>query len=248
MTFPDYFFAIHLDRCRSTSEYIRTNLPRLAADLPLVVNADGQEAGRGREGRSWHSPPGLGIYSTFAFRLSDHRRLPFLSLAAGIAVADALAGWTGAEFSLKWPNDVLAAGRKIAGILCENMVFAERVTCLVGIGINLNQRPEDFPPELRKRALSLRLLTGREWPVAEGRERLAAGMAAWLRRLEADSPETVLSRARHLSRPFLGREIRFHHQGRILGGIFCGLAADGGLLLKMKGGEERVFHDGEISI
>jgi BirA family biotin operon repressor/biotin-[acetyl-CoA-carboxylase] ligase len=246
MTCPDHFRAIHLDRCRSTNEYIRKNLPRLAGDLPLVVSANAQVAGRGREGRGWYSAPGLGIYTTFAFQLADHRRLPLLSLAAGIAVADVLAGWTGLEFALKWPNDVLAAGRKIAGILCENMVFAERVTCLVGIGINVNHHVEDFPGELRERAGSLRMLTGAGWPLAEGRERLAAGMAAWLRRLEADPPDAILSRARLLSRSFLGREIRFHYQGRILSGTFCGLAADGGLLLKMAGQDKKVFHDGEI--
>ena len=92
-----------------------------------------------------------------------------------------LRAWTGMEFALKWPNDVLAGGMKVAGILCENMVAGEKITCLVGIGINVNQLAEDLPAELRQRAASLRLLSGREWPLDEGRDRLAA----WLGRMAA---------------------------------------------------------------
>jgi BirA family biotin operon repressor/biotin-[acetyl-CoA-carboxylase] ligase len=246
-TFPERFNAIHLGRCRSTNEYIRTNLPRLRKDLPLMVSAAGQLEGRGREGRCWYSAPDLGIYVTFAFTLADRGSLPLLSLTAGVAVADMLAGWTGEEFALKWPNDILAGGRKIAGILCENRIAAEQVTCLVGIGINVNHGREDFPAELRERAGSLRLLTGDLWPLAEGRERLAVRMAAWLRRLEAGRRAAILRRARRLSRSFLKQEIRFHQQGRILRGTFCGLAADGGLLLKVAGQDEKVFYDGEIT-
>jgi len=245
-TSPERFRAIHLGRCRSTNEYIKTNLPRLGRDLPLMVSAAAQLAGRGREGRGWHSPPGLGIYATFAFTLAD-RLLSLLPLAAGVAVAGMLADWTGEEFALKWPNDILGRGRKIAGILCENMVNAERVTCLVGIGINVNHGAEDFPEDLRERAGSLRLMTGRECPVGAGRERLAASIDAWLRRLETGSPEPILSRARHLSRSFLDREIRFQQQGRILRGTFRGLAADGGLLLDVAGRDEKVFYNGEIT-
>ena len=211
-----------------------------------MVSAAAQLAGRGREGRGWHSPPGLGIYATFAFALPD-RLLSLLALTAGVAVADMLAVWTGGEFALKWPNDILSGGRKIAGVLCENMVFAERVTCLVGIGINVNHGAGDFPEELRQRAVSLRLLTGGPWPLADGRGRLAASMDAWLRRLETGRPEDILRRARHLSRSFLDREIRFQQQGRSLRGIFRGLAADGGLLLDVAGRDEKVFYNGEIT-
>ncbi|HEX7503434.1 MAG TPA: biotin--[acetyl-CoA-carboxylase] ligase [Acidobacteriota bacterium] len=244
-TCPEYFHAIHLGRCRSTNEYVRTNLPRLARDLPLMVSAAAQTEGRGREGRGWYSAPDLGIYATFAFTLAE-RFLSFLSLAAGVAVADMLAGWTGGEFTLKWPNDVLGAGRKVAGVLCENIVASGQVTCLVGIGINVNHGPEDFPEELRERAGSLRLVTEQSWPLADGRARLAASMAAWLQRLAAGRPDAILTRARRLSRSFLGREIQFHKQGRILRGTFRGLAADGGLRLEVAGQDEQVFYNGEI--
>jgi len=246
-TSPDPFHFIRLGCCRSTSDHIKENFARLEKDLPLMVSADSQSGGRGREDRGWSSAPGLGLYATFAFRLAAARGLPLLSIASGVAVADMLNAWTGWEFTLKWPNDILAGEKKIAGILCENMVKGEKVTCLVGIGINVNQQEGDFPEDLRGRAGSLRQLTGREWPVPDGGERLAVSMDAWLRRLETGRPEAILRRARHLSRSFLGREIRFHQQGRILRGTFRGLAADGGLLLEVAGQEEKVFYNGEIT-
>lgn len=210
-----------------------------------MVSAGAQTSGRGREGRGWFSAPGLGLYVTFAFRLADSRRLSLLSIVSGVAAADMLAGWTGWEFILKWPNDILGSGKKVAGILCENMVAGETVTCLVGIGINLNHGPEDFPVELQATAASLRTLTGKEWPVAEGRERLAAGMAAWLRKLERN-PDLVIDRARDLNRLFMGKEISFHHRGATCLGICRGLAADGGLKLETAAGKLKVFYSGEI--
>jgi BirA family biotin operon repressor/biotin-[acetyl-CoA-carboxylase] ligase len=157
-----------------------------------------------------------------------------------------LSAWTGMEFDLKWPNDVLGRGRKVAGILCENMVVGEQVTCLVGIGINLNHLPGDFPPELGQRAASLRMLSGTEWPLDESRERLAACLADWLRRLAAGEAGAVLDRARVLGRSFLGREITFRQGGNDRRGICRGLAADGGLLLETAAGEEKILYSGEI--
>ncbi len=246
-TFPDGFNTFHLDACVSTNDYLKQNITRLEADFPLMVSAGSQSGGRGRENRGWFSAPGLGIYATFAFTLAGPGGLSLLSTAAGVAVADTLRGWTGETVALKWPNDVLAGGKKIAGILCENMVAGEKITCLVGIGVNVNHRRDDFPPELRERAGSLRLLTGREWPLAEGRERLAASLAGWLRRLEAGGATALLRRARSLSRSLLGKTIAFHHQGRLWQGIFRGLAADGALRFETEDGGERTFHSGEIA-
>jgi len=246
-TSPERFHSLRLEHCRSTNDYVRENLARLQAELPLMVSSGAQSSGRGRENRGWFSPPGLGLYATFAFRLADPRGLSLLSLVSGVAVCDMLAAWTGREFVLKWPNDVLGDGKKVAGILCENMISGEAATCLVGVGVNLNHLGEDFPAELRIRAASLRMLAGGEWPVAAARERLAAVMASWLRRLAAGDGGAVLERARELSRSFLGREIGFHRQGGTHRGVYRGLADDGGLRLQTDGGEETVFYGNEIS-
>jgi BirA family biotin operon repressor/biotin-[acetyl-CoA-carboxylase] ligase len=245
-TCPDHFNRIHLVACASTSDYLKQNIASLEADFPLMVSAAAQSAGRGREDRGWSSPENLGIYATFGFLLPDHRALPLLSLAAGVAVTGMLEGWSGGSFTLKWPNDVLAAGKKISGILCETVVKGERIVCLVGIGVNVNQRLDDFPPELRERAVSLHQLTHREWPIAEGLELLAESMVSWLRKLTAERGSEIVRRARDLSRSFQGQPISFHHQGRIEQGIFLDIAQDGGLRLDVPGAGEKVFYSGEL--
>jgi BirA family biotin operon repressor/biotin-[acetyl-CoA-carboxylase] ligase len=245
-TYPERFRHIHLTACPSTNDHVREHLDRLEAGFPLMVSAEAQTAGRGRENRSWSSAPKLGIYATFGFLLPDSRSLSLLSTACGVALAGMLENWTGEKFALKWPNDVLAAGRKIAGILCETIVKAEHVVCLAGIGVNVNHDSGDFPGDLRDRAGSLKMLTGREWPLAEGYARLAACMASWLQKLLRDERAAIIDRARQLSRPFLGRPIQFHHQGKIEQGIFLDIADDGGLRLKLPGGEQKTFYSGDF--
>ena len=242
---PDYFNKIHLAVCESTSDYIRQNLSRLEANFPLMVTASTQLSGHGRDGRGWFSAPDLGIYATFAFHLGAGSGLPLLAITSGVAVAEMLGSWTKREFALKWPNDVLADGKKIAGIICENMVKAEKITCLVGIGINVNHQAGDFPSDLQERAGSLKTLTGVTWPVAAGSGRLATALAARLKKLENGQLTGILRQARRLSRSFLQRQISFHYQGQILRGEFCGLAADGALLLKVAGKKTKAFYSGE---
>ena len=181
-----------------------------------MVSAVVQTAGRGRGSRSWSSPENLCIYATFGFFLPEKKGLSLLSIVSGVAVISMLESWTGRSFALKWPNDIMAGEKKIAGILCETIVKGDRIICLVGIGVNVNHGPDDFPPELRERAGSLRLLTGTEWRVAGGRERLAASMAHWLEKLVADDRAGIMDRARDLSRSFLGQTVSFHHQGEMV--------------------------------
>lgn len=244
--YPERFKQIHLDECASTNDHIKENIARLEVDFPLMVSAGAQTAGRGREDRGWSSPPNLGIYATFGFVLPDRRALSLLSITCGVALIDMLAGWTSEAFVLKWPNDVLAAGKKIAGILCETIITADKVICLAGIGVNVNQDSGDFPDDLRNRAGSLKMLTGVEWPVQDGRDRLAASMVSWLRILQGADRSGIVSRTRQLSRPFLGQAISFHHQGRLTQGIFVDIAPDGALLLKLADGEKKAFYSGEL--
>ena len=119
----------------------------------LVVIADRQLAGRGSHGRSWHSPPGLGLY--FSVLLSGSPQ--GMAWAGALAVRDAVSPV--AAPTLKWPNDLLLDGRKIAGVLVEHRTGWNAV----GIGINVHHQPDDFPPDLRASAGSLEQITGREW-------------------------------------------------------------------------------------
>ncbi len=133
-------------RCGSTMDEARV---RALAGAPegLVVVADEQTAGRGTKGRTWHSPPGTGLYATFLFRPAAEPTL--LPLAVGLAVLRAAAE-TAPAVRLKWPNDLVWEGRKIAGVLCEGGPDGSGGRfVLAGIGINVGQTEEDFPPSSR---------------------------------------------------------------------------------------------------
>ena len=118
-----------------------------------VILADRQTAGRGRLGRSWLSLPGVGIWCTAVLGEND----PGLTVAAALAVHDAIASTC--EPKIKWPNDILVAGKKVCGILVERK---NEVTAL-GIGINVHQQETDFPEELWDKAGSLEQITGAAW-------------------------------------------------------------------------------------
>ncbi|HXQ22123.1 MAG TPA: biotin--[acetyl-CoA-carboxylase] ligase [Candidatus Acidoferrales bacterium] len=121
-----------------------------------VVIAETQTKGRGRLGRAWVSPPFRNLYLSIIVRppiaTAD---APQLVLVAGLAVAETVREWT-ARAAIKWPNDVLVDGRKVAGILTEMDDDDDRVRfVIIGIGVNLNSVATDFPPELRDKAVGL---------------------------------------------------------------------------------------------
>jgi BirA family biotin operon repressor/biotin-[acetyl-CoA-carboxylase] ligase len=127
-----------------------------------VVLADEQTAGRGRFDRSWVSPPGVNLYFSLILRPALATvDAPLLTLALGLAVAEALRQGAGVACDLRWPNDVLLGGKKCCGILTELAAEGDRVRHVIaGIGVNVNQA--EMPAELAATATSLRLETGRE--------------------------------------------------------------------------------------
>ena len=135
---------LHLRAIGSTSDRAR-ELAAAGAPHGTLVTTDHQVAGRGRQGRTWTTPPRLALTMSLVLR----EVTPLLPMAAGVAVADAV----GAAAAIKWPNDILIDGRKVAGILAE--ARPREGWAILGIGINVALRPDDFPPELRDRAGTL---------------------------------------------------------------------------------------------
>lgn len=150
----------------STNSYAMQEAEAGAAD-GSVYFADEQSAGRGRGAHAWASPPGSGLYVSILLR---PRIAPadilWLSLAAGLAVREAVRSITSLEADLRWPNDLLFGRKKFCGILTELNAEVTRVRhAVIGIGINVHQ--ENFPGELRAMATSLHIETGRAWPRQE---------------------------------------------------------------------------------
>jgi BirA family biotin operon repressor/biotin-[acetyl-CoA-carboxylase] ligase len=207
-----------------------------AVDGTAIVAAS-QTAGRGRRGRRWEDEPGASLLVSIIVRPSrPPREWPRLSFAAALAVADMLAEVAGLPARLKWPNDVLVGGRKIAGILLESR--SGLAVVVVGIGVNLAQR--DFPPALADRATSVVLQA--HAPV-DGEVALAAlldAFARWRARLEGEGFATLRQRWLALS-DTIGRSVR----GDGWQGEAVDLDEDGALLLRAGGGLQRVVA-GEI--
>lgn len=163
----------------STNVRIR-QLSREGAPHGTVAVAGAQTEGRGRRGRIWQSPPDSGIYMSILLRPDiDPDRAPMLTLAAACSTAGALDRWKkGASVQIKWPNDIIINGRKVAGILTEMNVRGGRIDYVaVGIGINVNRR--EFPEELQDKATSLYL----EWGCPVQRAYVVASV---INHLEAD--------------------------------------------------------------
>jgi len=152
-----------------------------------VVCADSQTGGRGRLGRRWESPPGVNLYFSLLLRppLSP-LHAPQLTLVTAIALAAAVEECSGLQARLKWPNDLYLEGRKAAGILAEMSADPDRLRhVVVGVGLNVNAEPGDFPEEIRGKATSLREQAGRTF-------RRVEVLAAFLDSF-ADSYEVFLS-------------------------------------------------------
>jgi BirA family biotin operon repressor/biotin-[acetyl-CoA-carboxylase] ligase len=131
----------------------------LADDEPegAIAVAEEQSEGRGRLGRSWHAPAGTSLLFSLLLRPGvESSRLPELSLVAGGAVAEAIADVTGVDPAIKFPNDVLIGGRKVAGVLAES----SEGRVVLGVGINVNQTLEQLPSGAQTEPTSLQLVLG----------------------------------------------------------------------------------------
>lgn len=158
----------------STNDRAR-ELASEGAPAHITVVAEEQTTGRGRKGRLWSSPPGLGLWMSTVLRPPAPEGRSLVPILVGLAVCRAAESVAGVECALKWPNDVLVGERKVAGVLCE----ATGGAVVAGIGVNVAQRTEDFPPELRDGAVSLE--TVREGVVS--RAGLAGALTGELRAL-----------------------------------------------------------------
>jgi BirA family transcriptional regulator, biotin operon repressor / biotin---[acetyl-CoA-carboxylase] ligase len=207
--------------------------------LPLLVVADQQTEGRGRGSNRWWSGPGSLTFSLLLDGKSWGEAVasgPIVSLAAAVAVAETVVPLLpGRPVGIHWPNDVYAAGRKLAGILVE--VVASRYF-VVGIGLNVNNSVRNAPDELRESAAALVDLSR----ATHDRTALLAAVLRRLSELLADSPGSRDRVARLADVLCLqhGRTLTVDYHDRVVRGVCAGIAADGALLLDTAHGRERL--------
>lgn len=219
-----------------------------AAGAPAgaVVVADAQTRGRGRRGRGWHTPPGGALALSLVLRPAwPAGRLTLLPLAAGVAVARAAGRAAAVRCGLKWPNDVLVRGRKLAGILVEVLGPDPAAAGVVlGIGVNLNLPLHRFPPDVRERATSLLHESGAPVRRPAFARELLSELDVWIDALDRE-PDAVLAAWRGLS-VTLGREVEVVHGAETVRGKAVDVDATGALILETASGERRLVA-GEVT-
>jgi BirA family biotin operon repressor/biotin-[acetyl-CoA-carboxylase] ligase len=232
----------------STNDVIE-KLARDGVKEGVVVFAESQTRGRGRLGRKWLSPGQKGLWFSVLLR-PDLRpqEATQLTVAAATALVRAIALQTGLKPEIKWPNDILIRNRKVAGILTEMSAELDHVKhVILGIGVDVNLNPGEFPPELRKLATSLKIETGG----TTSRSELAAAI---LRELENDYARVCSGHFAAVADEWeencstLGRQVGIRIGHRQIRGRVESLGEDGALLLRTEHGHiERVI-SGDVTL
>jgi BirA family biotin operon repressor/biotin-[acetyl-CoA-carboxylase] ligase len=234
---------IYLTQTGSTQNAARAEAERGAPEGTAVL-AEEQTGGRGRLGRPWVSPAGKNLYVTIIMRpLTEHLRT--LSIVAPLAVAEALEGAAGLTCRIKWPNDVLVGGRKIAGVLTETTLAGAAVKyALVGIGVNVNLDAATVP-EIADIATSVRRELGRE---VSREEVLAALLNAFEARYRDAQEGDAAFRAWRSRLETLGRRVRATMGERMEEGIAEDVDAQGSLLIRRDDGSLATVEAGDVTL
>lgn len=229
----------------STQDYAK-HLAQNGCPEGTTVIAERQTCGRGRLGRKWESPPG-GLYFSIVLRpplsLLEATRIP---LVAGVVLARALEQYAAVQPRLKWPNDILIAGRKAAGILSEMSAEMELLHWVVlGIGINIDAKPSDFPKEIGSIATSLR--PGESDAVDRVRlfQDILFQLEDSLARFQVEGFEPFLMLWTEMN-DTLGRDVRIADGREMIEGRALEIDADGALVLECRDGSKRRVTTGEV--
>lgn len=241
--------GIHYYREVGSTNEIARELGEQGAPAGTVVVAEAQVQGRGRLRRSWWSPPEKGIWMSVLLRPGlPPGEVFLLSFATAVAVARAIGSLLPLEVRIKWPNDILVGGKKVAGILLEIKAELDQVHYVVaGIGLNANQEEVDFPSELRSRATSLRQAFGR--PVSRvhlAREILTSLEEEYLS-LGHGGRERLWQEWRQFD-VTIGRQVEVVTGTEVYAGLATGITPEGKLVLKLPGGEVAEFAAGDVTL
>ena len=259
---PDRLMADHVVACMGERDVVGSTVrvlgetsstnevafrwARAGAREGTTVLTEHQSHGRGRMGRSWQASRGSSLLlSVLLHPPGPPARQTRLTILAAAALTRAIEGLVGEAPSVKWPNDILVEGRKMAGILTEVCADSDgSCRAVVGIGLNVNQSEADFPPELHATATSLRLWTGREWNRNEVAARLLVEMDSLYRMMRRGEFFRVLAQWRERCAT-LGESVTLRLGHGTLHGVAEALEEDGSLLLRTAEGNLERIHAGD---
>lgn len=238
---------IHFFDCVESTNTLAKEMANSGAPHGTVLIADRQTAGRGRLGRSFLSPGGMGIYMSVILRYDcQATELMHLTCACGVHLCNAVESVLQVRPDIKWINDLVYHKKKLAGILTELVFTGNQICAIVGIGLNCSQKPEDFDPQIRNIATSARMITGQQ----PNRGQLIAQM---LRELHAMDLR-LLTHKHALMAQYredcitLGQSISILQNEAVRHGTAMDILPDGALLVRFDDGSESAVNSGEVSI
>ncbi|HEX5606942.1 MAG TPA: biotin--[acetyl-CoA-carboxylase] ligase [Candidatus Binatia bacterium] len=230
----------------STNIHARMLAEQGAAEGEFVI-AEAQTHGRGRLGRRWESPPGVNLYFSVILRprfLPVHA--PQTTLMAAVALAETIVPLIEQAPVIKWPNDILVNGRKLAGVLSEATCDSERIEFVIlGIGLNLNYRAVSMPPEIRRRAISVVDLIGK--PI--NRESVTVRLIQNLDRCYGELEDYGFEALRSRWNAFFGlrgRRIRIENHEQVVIGRALGIDRNGALIIEDDFGKLQNIYAGDV--
>lgn len=220
-------------------------------EAPLACLTRRQPGGKGRRGRSWSGDEEGNLYASLGFRPdASPRFLSLLPIRSGLSVCALLRGATGLDLRLKWPNDLLAGGRKVGGMLAESTVETNHVTGLVfGIGLNVNLSREQLPPALRETATSLAIEAGRRFDLSRIAALVLDGILGATEECLGGIDEERLAEDWAEFASFQGERVEVNDgDGTRAEGYQAGIDRSGALLLRTDDDRLRSFRAGDVSM
>ncbi|MGH8015941.1 MAG: biotin--[acetyl-CoA-carboxylase] ligase [Candidatus Zixiibacteriota bacterium] len=232
---------------KSTND-IANELAEKGAVEGTIVTAEKQTLGKGRLGRSWHSPEKMGIYVSIVLRPKfPPEKAPGLSIMSALAVAETVVERGVKKVQIKWPNDVLINGRKVAGVLTELSAEKNKINhVIVGIGINVKQTESDFPANIRNNATSVERESKKELKRVELLKMLLQVFEKEYQQYRKNQLLKSLPRIRKLS-SILNQEITLSWPGNTLNGTAVDIDASGALIVESNGNRTTVS-SGEVTV
>ncbi len=231
----------------ASTNTIAMELAQQGAPEGTIVLAELQTGGRGRLGRAWASPRGNVYLSVILRPALPMSKAPLITLMGAVAVAAAVRAYPGPEAGIKWPNDVLLAGKKVSGLLSELSAETDRIRHIVlGIGVNVNMDPRELPPDVRPLATTLADAAGRPVDRTVLLGRLLGELDRWYERLLKDEA-AVLAEWRTLN-VTTGRRVTVRGAGPAIEGLARDIDDEGRLLVELDSGVVHRVSAGDVTI
>lgn len=236
------------DRVASTNEIAMSVAAKSNLWVNSVIIADSQERGKGRLGRKWVSPPGKNVYMSILLRPGlETRDATMLTLLTAVACAHAIKKISGLPVSIKWPNDLLLAGKKLGGILTEIRADIDKINlAVIGIGINVNTRVQDFSAEIRQIATSIKEGSKKYTPRNELIVEVLKQFDYFYGILIKKGKHFLMSEWKELSST-IGKEVKVVIGEETVSGLAEDIDDNGMLILKLRSGLRRRISSGDIT-